>query len=103
MKYEFDVMERLIILNILPKENNFTTLKIIRDLKDKLGFSEEEHKLFEIKLSDQGFQWNKKGKEKKSFEIGEKAQDLIKESLEDLDTKKKLTEEMMGLFQLFVK
>ena len=30
---KLNILERLLILNILPKENNFTTLKIIRLLK----------------------------------------------------------------------
>ena len=41
---ELSVMDRIIILRILPKESDFTTLKIMQQLKLDIGFSEEEHK-----------------------------------------------------------
>ena len=38
MKLKLSVYERLVLLNILPKEGNFITLKIIRQLREDLSF-----------------------------------------------------------------
>lgn len=40
---EFDVTDRLMLLDILPREGDYTTLKIVRELRDELSFSEDEH------------------------------------------------------------
>lgn len=38
------VPERLVLVNILPPEGDYTTLKLVRKLRESLSFSEEEHK-----------------------------------------------------------
>ena len=40
------ISERLMLLGVLPKEENFLSLKIIRDLKSALSFTEKETKKF---------------------------------------------------------
>ena len=42
---KLSVYERLILLNILPKEGNFTTLKTVRVLKERLSFDDEFEEL----------------------------------------------------------
>lgn len=38
------VPERLILVNVLPAESDYTTLKLVRKLRESLSFTEEEHK-----------------------------------------------------------
>lgn len=38
------IPERLVLVNILPVESDYTTLKLVRKLRESLSFSEEEHK-----------------------------------------------------------
>ena len=38
------IPERLVLITILPAEGDYTTLKLVRKLKESLSFSEEEHK-----------------------------------------------------------
>ena len=47
---KLSVFERLILLNVMPKEGDFTTLKIIRNLQEALSFSEEELKVLDVKV-----------------------------------------------------
>ena len=103
MKVKLNVPERLTALGLLPQEGNFVTLKTIRDTADKLGFKEEELKLYEIKQEGDQAVWNSKGNEEKEFEFGEKATDLFIESLEKLDKDKKLKHHQFSLFEKFVK
>jgi len=101
------VKERLLLGGILPKQGDFTTLKIISKLQQDLSFSEEEHKLLNF-VSDSAkgtVQWNFVADKEvqKDVPIGEKATDIIQEALKKLNAEKQLSVELMGLFEKFVK
>ena len=91
------VLERLILLRELPKEGNFATLRILRSLVSSLGLSEEEYKEFGVKQDGERITWNNNGDVETEIEIGEKATDIIVETLKELDDNKKLTEETLQL------
>ena len=100
---KLEVFERLILLNILPKEGDFTTLKIIHDLKDSLSFTEEEHK--ELKFehgTNNDIRWNIDADISKEIEIGDVAKNIIRETLEKLNKEKKLTEQHIPIYEKFV-
>lgn len=100
---KLNIKERIILLNIMPEENNFITLKIIRKLKENLSFSEKELKEFEIKINtNNSVTWNVKKEQDKEIDIGEKATDIIIEALMELDKNKKLTEQHISLYEKFV-
>ena len=99
---ELSVFDRLILLNILPHEGDFTTLKIIRKLREDLSFSEDEHKVLEFKNEGGNVQWKQAGDVPKEVVIGEKASDLIADVLKKLDKEKKLQEQHYRIYELFV-
>ena len=80
------------------------TIRILRDLKDELGFSEEEVKKSKLKEVPGGVQWDAGVVEKmhKDVPMGEKARDIIRESLEGLEKQKKLKLEFLDLYERFV-
>jgi len=39
---KLEVFERLVLMNILPKEGDFITLKLVRKLREALAFNEKE-------------------------------------------------------------
>jgi len=96
------VFDRLILLNILPKEGDFTTLKIIRTMRESLSFSEEEHKALQFVQLEQNIQWKQEADKPKDINFGEKATDLIVEALKKLNDDKKLTEQHISLYEKFV-
>jgi hypothetical protein len=96
------VFERLILLNIMPKEGDITTLRIIRKLKDDLSFSEEEHAALELKNDNGNIAWKSEADIPKEIEIGEKAADIISDSLKKLNKEKKLTESHIPIYDRFV-
>lgn len=98
------MLDRINVLSILPKENNYVTLKLVRDLVSLVGIKDKEFKEFEIAtLENGGVKWNDKGNKLKEFEIGEKATDLIVEGLKKLNTDKKLTQQYFDTYGKFVK
>jgi hypothetical protein len=94
--------ERLVLLNILPSEGDFTTLKIVRKLRESLSFSEAEHKALQFKQEGEQIKWLTTGETEKEVIIGEKATDIIVETLKRLDKEKKLKNEHYGLYEKFV-
>lgn len=99
---KMDVAERLVTLSILPKEGNFTTLKILRELRMNLGFTEEELKDWRIvsDLEAGTVNWETNGEAE--IPIGEKATDIIIESLRKLDGELKLEEHMFDIYERFI-
>ncbi len=103
MKFKLILSERINLMEILPAEGNFITLKILRELKLNLGVKDQEFKLFDIKQKDSKITWNEKGNEEIEFEFGDKAVEIIVEQLEKLDESKKLDDKQYSLFEKFVK
>jgi hypothetical protein len=112
---QLTVFERLTLLNILPREGNFLTLKILREMRENLSFSEEEHKMLQFKNAGDKVKedsdevvpegkvlWNMAGDVVKDVGFGEKATDIIVERLKTLDKEKKLTDAHFSLYEKFV-
>jgi len=99
---ELNVRERLMLVSVLPKEGDITTLKIIRKLREDLSFSEEEHKVLNFKHQNNMTIWDDAVDVKKEIEIGEKATDVITEALETLSKNKKLHEDHLPLWEMFI-
>jgi len=97
-------VDRFALLQVLPVEGSVMTLRILRDLKDELGFSEEEVKKSKLKEVTGGVQWDAGvvSTMHKDIPMGEKARDIIRESLEGLEKQKKLKLEFLDLYELFV-
>ena len=85
---ELKVFDRMILLNILPKEGDYTTLKIIRKLQEELSFSEEEHKGLQFRQENGRTFWKQEADLPKEVTIGEKATDIIVETLKKLKDRK---------------
>jgi len=105
MKIELTTAERLNIQAILPKEENYVALKLIRGLAEKLDFEEDELKKLGVSLDANGQYLNvdpKKAKEVTEIEIKKEEADVIKTGLKKLDEAKKLPIFMMSLYEKFV-
>jgi hypothetical protein len=103
MKYKLNIAERLGLLDVLPREGSFITLKIVRDLQSSLSFTEKELEEFGINQEGNNIKWfPEKSNETIEIEIGERAQDIIIAALKKLDESKKLTPNHFNLYELFV-
>jgi len=109
-----NVTERLTLLQALPKEGNFITLKIVRKLREDLSFTEDEHIKFNITGSGKEYM-DENGKksivppgqirfknEEAEIQIGKKATEIIVECLGKLDKQNKLTEAHYSLYEKFI-
>jgi len=99
---ELTVAERLVLLSVLPEQGDFTTLKVIRALRESLSFSEEEHKEYQFVQEGQQVRWNSEVEQSKEIEIGEKANDIVVLALSKLNEEKKLKMEHFALYSKLV-
>lgn len=99
---ELTVIERLVLLNILPKEGDFTTIKLVRKLRENLSFDEDEHKKLNFVQDGDQVRWNVEALVNKRIAIGEKQADIIHAALKKLNDEKKLTNEHFSLYEKFV-
>ena len=97
---KLSVSNRLILLSIIPQQGDFTMLKIIRNMRDELSFSEEDHKKLQFR-QEEGLHWEA-GLEDKEINFGEKATDIITDAFKKLNEQKKLRIEHMELYEKFV-
>ncbi|KKN22565.1 hypothetical protein LCGC14_0913680 [marine sediment metagenome] len=99
---KLSVQDRLVLLNCLPTEGDFTMLRIVRELRESLSFSEADHTEFELKVDDGHVGWNPQKAVDKEVEIGGKGTAIIVKALGQLDTEKKLTENHLSVYEKFM-
>jgi hypothetical protein len=99
---ELTVMERLVLLNLLPREGNFKTLKLLRELRESLSFDELENKRLNFQQVGEQVMWDKEADNVRDIKVGDLMTELIVETLKELDKKKTLKEEQFTLYEKFV-
>jgi len=100
---ELTILDRILLAQILPPEGNIVTLRIVRDLRRDLSFSEEEIAKCRITEDKENNITNWYDTEYKAdVKIGAKAKEIIKGMLEDLNAKGKLKEDYIPLYEAFV-
>ena len=95
------IEERLLLLTLLPKEEDITTIKIVQDLRGHLSFTEQEHVKYKIVTKDNQITWEASD-DTVEIKIGERATDVIKKYLKLLNEQKKLTERHINLWNMFM-
>ena len=101
---KLNVIERLLLLGILPNEGSFTNLKIIRKARESLSFDEKENKVLKFDQKENGqISWVPNAIEDKEINVGEIASELIKKELKKLDKEEKLTNEHFSTYEKFIK
>jgi hypothetical protein len=96
------VLDRLLLLNLLPAEGDLTTLRIVRTLRESLSFTEDEHAAFHFKQDGAQVTWDAATETEKDIEIKPKALALIVSELQRLSAEKKLTAQTLPLYERFV-
>lgn len=127
---KLNVLERLALLEVLPKEGDFVTLKLVRKLRESLSFNEAEIKQIDFNQNWKCPKCNKemaspdapkcecgsymtatgsmtwdamKGENViKDVHMGEKMMGLCVAALKKLDSDKKLTEQFYSLYEKIV-
>lgn len=100
---KLNVKDRLVLLGILPKEGDFITLKIVRELQGLLSFTEEEVKVYKFDTAEGFIKWDAKADVPIEVKIGAKAKEIISDAFKEMDKQKKLTLEHINIYERFIK
>ena len=98
------VADRLALLAILPGQGGITTIRLVRQLREDLSFSDEEHKTHNIVTSEGRVTWNGQSVSAagKEIEIGRKARELIVKALERLDAAEQVEAGHLDIWNRFL-
>jgi len=103
-KVKLNLFERIVAMSLLPKEANYLTWKIIKDLQMELAPSEEEVKIAGMINSPDGTiradNWLLVVE--KEIVFGDIAQELIVSALKKLDETEKLMSDHFSLYEKFI-
>ena len=100
---KLNIGERLLCLELMPKEGNYITLKLVKQVIDELTFDETEIKSAKIHQSEDGrITWDQKHDPNKDVTINDIVVDMIHKSLIERDKNSKLTSQYMTLYDKFV-
>lgn len=97
--------ERLMLYEVLPRQGDVTSLKIVRDLQNELTFSQEEHDILSLVVDPKTSQitWNVKADFEKEIPLCNVAVKIIYDSLVELNRKKMLSIHYLDLYDKFMK
>jgi len=96
------VSERLTLLGILPKEKNAADMRILRDLRMNLSFTEEERKKWGIVANEETLMlhWEENGETE--IPVGEIATSIVVGELRKLDEQDKVSEKILLVYDKFI-
>lgn len=97
---KLNVLDRLSLINILPREGNFLTLTIAKDITKKVGILQDEAKEIGIVFGEKNVSWKPDAPEK-DVEFSDSELGVIKKQLKKLDTEGKLTMELLETYNKF--
>lgn len=96
------VLDRLLLLNLLPAEGSFANLKLLRVAREELSFNEEENKSLNFRQEGEQMVWEDVSFPMQEVNLGKVVSDLIVKALEKLDKEEKLRAEHMSVCEKFL-
>lgn len=102
------VFERYNLLNVLPKEGNFKTLRTIRHLQEIVSLSDEENAKWQPKITGRRMEWRTEDENGNAISgeadipISEHGFNIIHEALIAADEASKLQLSHYSLYEKFV-
>lgn len=94
---KLSIKERLIFIALYPEKSDFLTQNILRDVSDKIKFSEEEIKEINLKFADNRWTWDEDKNIEKDVEFTSVESDILKAQVERLDKEKAITQTMLDI------
>jgi len=93
------VLERMISMGLLPAEGDILTLRIRAKMIDKIGLTAEEFKEYEVVQANGNVKWRNDLPQEKEIDLDPAEIGLLKDALKKKNDDKKLTPEMVGLYE----
>jgi hypothetical protein len=98
---KLNILQRILIFSILPKEGTLLTMKTLKSLKTKITFSEDDVKEYNIRIDGNQYLWDGDKPNDTEFDLTEGEVKFITDGLKELDVQGKITEQYLSLCELF--
>ena len=98
---QLSTLDRLLLISALPEKGSFTTLRIVRNLREDLSFSEEEHAALNFTEDGDMVRWEPGADTPKEFEFGQKALECIERALKDMSESGEADEQFLAIWEKF--
>jgi hypothetical protein len=96
------IIERVHLLNIIPRKGTILENKVIMTLLNKVEFDAKELKEYDLKSTEDGkISWNPEKVKEIEVSFLEAEVDMIKKAFKDLDGKKEVPLYLMPLIEKF--
>ncbi len=108
MKIELNVPDRMLLLQLLPSVGSITIIRVVREIREELSFTHDEHKKYSIKHGKTAdgksyVKWDDvSGYETKEVEINDVVADMLKHKLIELSKTNELDMSMIRFYEIFV-
>lgn len=99
---KFGVAERLHLLGVTRHmEGNLVTLRVVRDLQNALGFSDEETQAINLRSDADGAKWDLEP-EPKEVEVSPTAREAVVSAFRQFERREALTMDLLPLYEKFL-
>lgn len=102
MNVNLNILERVLLMNMLPKKGNLVTVRAVSNTAKILMITKEETEIFEVKNEGGMTTWNDQGKEEKEFTLPPSSVKVIRDTLYKLDAEESLPSNCLSLCEKFL-
>ncbi len=99
---KLSVSERVHLTDILPRQGDILTVKVVQTILEKIDFSIEELKKWSVKREDNSIRWDDKVAKDVEIEITNGEETVIVSTLRELSEKKTLSINHLSLWDKFL-
>jgi len=89
------IKDRILINALYPQQTNLIEQIITRDIKHKVGITQEELDKYQIVVKDGGLTWT--GSDEFDVDFTDKELELLKKQINVLDKKNQITQDIVDL------
>lgn len=98
---KLNILERLMLLNVLPPEGDLRTMKVVRNLRMDLALTEQEIKDWNVQTAENQVTWDDEKIEDAEINVAGERTVVVVDALKKLDSEKKVGSQHLSLFEKF--
>lgn len=102
MKVKLNVLERVLLMNMLPQKGNLVTCRAVNNTAKIIMLTPEEELKFELKKEGGMTTWNEAGKKEVEFDIPPSSIKVVRDILLKLDENEDLPANSVTLCEKFL-
>lgn len=101
---KLEVHERLMCLELLPKQGDYASMKAIRQAREIIGFTTEERQFYQLKDEGGQIHWSTQAAADRVADIPmtQFITDLIRDQLANMNKRKELRDEHISLYEKLI-